>query len=161
TGIGNPESFRGPTLWRSRTTPTPSLPVLPESHDNSATDGSQQKQCVNEIERRYRAVFCSFKLPKYPGHSGGEIRDFHLLKHLLSHSRMDFFHIYDNCDDGREDPLIPLLDNLIGPECVDGNGTSLANGSLPARVAARLGRGRALLRGGAEYHREVYERISA
>jgi len=46
--------------------------------------GDDPTQSEERSSSRQTAIFCSFLWPKYPGHSGGEIRDFHLLSHLSS-----------------------------------------------------------------------------
>ena len=68
--------------------------------------------------RRYRSVFCSVGWPLHPGRSGGEIRDFHLLRHLLTLSRVEFFALNGFHADGRADALRPLVDALHTPESV-------------------------------------------
>ncbi|HET9317759.1 MAG TPA: glycosyltransferase family 4 protein [Vicinamibacteria bacterium] len=54
---------------------------------------------------RYRSLFCSLIWPRYPGHSGGEIRDFHLVRHLASLSDLEFFALHDLPGEGQEDRL--------------------------------------------------------
>ena len=39
-------------------------------------------------------MFCSLLWPRHPGHSGGEIRDFHLVRHLASLSDVEFFALH-------------------------------------------------------------------
>jgi glycosyltransferase involved in cell wall biosynthesis len=73
------------------------------------------------IERRdvrYHSLFCSVIWPLHPGHSGGEIRDFHLLRHLLSLSRVKFYSLFGAPADEREDLLAPHLDALYTAEGV-------------------------------------------
>src|SRR5216684_1578581 len=89
---------------------------------------SRESAPAAPIDRRlrYQSVFCSFVWPKHPGHSGGEIRDFHLLRRLLSISRVEFFALYEPPGDGRTDSLRPYLEALqtpaalikTHPECV-------------------------------------------
>jgi glycosyltransferase involved in cell wall biosynthesis len=50
--------------------------------------------------------------PRHPGHSGGEIRDFHLLRHLLSISRVTAYSLYMPEADPRKDLLAPHLEAL-------------------------------------------------
>ena len=56
--------------------------------------------------------------PLHPGRSGGEIRDFHLLRHLLTLSRVEFFALHGFHADGRADALRPRVDALHTPDTV-------------------------------------------
>ena len=67
---------------------------------------------------QYRSAFCSVGWPLHPGRSGGEIRDFHLLRHLLTLSRVEFFALNGFNADGRVDALRPFVDALHTPETV-------------------------------------------
>ncbi len=99
TGWGNPEGFG---LRRARRPAPPVGPALP------AQPPPQTGACDRPIDRSnlvYRSSFCSFAWPMYPGHSGGEIRDFHLLRHLLSFSRVTYYSLTAVPEDGREDCL--------------------------------------------------------
>jgi hypothetical protein len=69
-------------------------------------------------ERRpYRSLFCAFLWPRHPGRSGGEIRDFHLVRHLLGLSEVEFFALHAEAAES-EDPLRPRLRALHLPEQV-------------------------------------------
>lgn len=128
TRIGNPEK------WRF---------LRPKQHavdasDAPAADGSGTSVCSDAIPQgsvpmeislparsdeacsrpelgpiRYRSFFCSYQFPRYPGHSGGEIRDFHILRHLLRFSTVAFFALYDADDDGRPPALEPFMERLF------------------------------------------------
>jgi glycosyltransferase involved in cell wall biosynthesis len=71
-----------------------------------------------DAARPYRSLFSGFYLPRHPGYSGGEIRDYHLLRHLLQVSRVEFFTFHGEPvrDHDRPDVLGPLLDGLHTPE---------------------------------------------
>jgi glycosyltransferase involved in cell wall biosynthesis len=73
---------------------------------------------VPDAARPYRSLFCGFYLPRHPGYSGGEIRDYHLLRHLLQISRVEFFAFHGEAprDHERPDVLGPLLDGRYTPE---------------------------------------------
>lgn len=75
---------------------------------------------------RYFNGFCSYHLPLFPGHSGGEIRDFHLLKHLLSLGGLEFYSVYDVQEDGRSNLLGPALNRLVTPKMVGAEGIDVS-----------------------------------
>lgn len=62
-----------------------------------------------------RSVFCAFTFPRRPGHSGGEIRDFHLLRALLGLSRVEFFALHHTQAVAQDDPLGARLEALHDP----------------------------------------------
>jgi glycosyltransferase involved in cell wall biosynthesis len=66
----------------------------------------------------YRSYFCSFHWPTHPGLSGGEIRDFHLLRRLLSMSRVTFYSLNAVVGDGRSDPLGPHMEAVHTPATI-------------------------------------------
>jgi len=65
---------------------------------------------------RYRSVFCSVGWPLHPGRSGGEIRDFHLVRRLLTVSRLEFFAVHGYDPGSREDLLRTAVDALHTPK---------------------------------------------
>jgi len=67
---------------------------------------------------RYHSFFCSYGFPRHPGHSGGEIRDFHILRHLLGISTMEFYALYAPDNDPRGPFLEALIDRLFVAESV-------------------------------------------
>lgn len=121
TRIGNPEAFRLRYLRGSRsgrspredpftqapTTGTLDAAVLPP--DAVPSPVQQAPYAVDTTARRYRSFFCSFDWPRHPGYSGGEIRDFHLLRRLLSLSAVQFFGLRDPARGDRQDPLSAYL----------------------------------------------------
>jgi glycosyltransferase involved in cell wall biosynthesis len=78
--------------------------------------GAAPVKCpVPRRDSGWSVAFCSYFLPKHPGHSGGEIRDFHLIRQLQQISRVSFFSVYDRPDDRREDDLLAGLGDLYEP----------------------------------------------
>lgn len=67
------------------------------------------------MEGKYSAIVCSFIWPFSPGHSGGEIRDYHLLKHLLSVSNIKFISMTDAQPAGRQDYLRQFVEQYFEP----------------------------------------------
>ena len=74
--------------------PADLLPPLPEPPPTPVYH-------VETAGRRYCSIFFGFVYPRNPGHSGGEIRDFHLLRHLLTISKVEFFALYSQPPDER------------------------------------------------------------
>lgn len=64
---------------------------------------------------RPSALFCGLQWPYFPGRSGGEIRDYHLVRALLENYRLRYFSVWDGPIQGREDPLRPRLDHWRTP----------------------------------------------
>jgi glycosyltransferase involved in cell wall biosynthesis len=52
-----------------------------------------------------RSVFCTFLWPRHPGHSGGEIRDLHLIAHLATLGAVELLALYPGPPQGQEDVL--------------------------------------------------------
>lgn len=102
TRIGNPENFqvRLPAPRQSR--PASPVPTLPQT-TATALPPAEHRICRRDI--RYQSLFCTYHWPRHPGHSGGEIRDFHLLRHLLSISTVEFFTVDAELGDSRANPL--------------------------------------------------------
>ena len=89
-------------------------------------------------ERRYRSLFCAVVgWPRHPGLSGGEIRDFHLLRRLLSLSRLEFFAVHGRPVDGRADPLARLVDAVHDPGTVPPEDRAETVRHWPWRVLTR------------------------
>jgi len=138
TRVGRPEAF---PLWlpvprsaRRRTPQTPHVPPVAMPAPNHHVDQSHA---------RYQSLFCSYQLPRYPGYSGGEIRDFHLLRHLLSMSSVEFFTCTPTPSDGRKDPLVPYLKRLYTPDTIRTTRPELIhleafNHSIRRRIVSRL-----------------------
>jgi len=127
TRLGNPEKFKNALLplFRPKKPIVPpasamlqGLPQVSSSSFNPVSAGASQKTPVH-IQRdkilRYRSTFCSYIWPRHPGHSGGEIRDFHILKHLLKKSAVDFFALYYDVPDERQDLLAEYVNFLHTP----------------------------------------------
>jgi glycosyltransferase involved in cell wall biosynthesis len=101
--IGNPERF-GKQAKKRAATATPTIPAEGE--------GAEINYTVSRDSVEFRSIFCSLIWPRHPGHSGGEIRDFHLLRQLLSISEVEFYAIHPELDDMRADPLRDHLDGF-------------------------------------------------
>lgn len=126
TRVGNPERFKRylsiPPPVQKAVIP-PISPVgqssIAESVspvNSSTVSGSQKHRYHAErADMKYRITFCSFFWPRHPGMSGGEIRDFHLVKHLLKMNAMEFFALHDHLPDEREDLLSEFVDYLHTP----------------------------------------------
>jgi len=151
TRIGNPEALRL-RLPRARILqpPEPSQITASRSTAGSAdlesSAGLESNRSRYHIERtnlRYRSFFCSYHWPRHPGHSGGEIRDFHLLRRLLTISHVEVFASVP--DDDREDPLAPFVDALHSYKQISEHHPHLVDKqalrrSLKSRITSRLRR---------------------
>ena len=82
-------------------------------------------------ERPYRSLFCSFLWPRHPGRSGGEIRDFHLLRRLLTQSAVEAFALQADAPE-RADPLAEQVESLHVPDRL-----ATPSAALRLRVALR------------------------
>ncbi|MBZ9909335.1 glycosyltransferase [Mesorhizobium sp. BR115XR7A] len=58
-------------------------------------------------------LFCSHFLPRYPGFSGGEIRDFHIIEELQKHSALSFAATSPQANQSVGDVLRPALDKYF------------------------------------------------
>jgi glycosyltransferase involved in cell wall biosynthesis len=88
---------------------------------------------------RYRALFCSLLWPRYPGHSGGEIRDFHLVRYLGSLSDLEFFALNDLPGADQEDLLAAHVRARHDPRTISLARPDLVRPErLPAKVLDRL-----------------------
>lgn len=116
TRIGNPEALgrnrRAGQGGAARITPKRLPPELYQRAQSEAFD-------IQRHNIQYTAFFCSLLFPRYPGHSGGEIRDFHIIKHLLASSTLRFFSLYEDAKDTRSNLLYPYLDRYITAESLD------------------------------------------
>lgn len=113
TRVGNPEA---PLRSAKKAAPkkiAPGKPVLlalPDAPRRAAPVVAPRRP-----RPRMRTLFCSFRLPYHPGHSGGEIRDFHIVRHLLDLSQVRYFALYPSLPEGREDVLGPHLSGADVP----------------------------------------------
>ncbi|MET0555790.1 MAG: glycosyltransferase family 4 protein [Vicinamibacteria bacterium] len=88
---------------------------------------------------RYSALFCSLLWPRYPGHSGGEIRDFHLVQHLASLCQLEFFALHHLPGEEQQDPLAAHVHALHDPRTISLSRPDLLDPEpLPAKVLDRL-----------------------
>ena len=104
TRMGNPEKFHALLTHFTSTDNSPVSPSLPPSSNDATVEngpgitGKYPEYGEIVIDRknpRYDAIFCSYIWPRHPGYSGGEIRDFHLIRHMLKFCAIDFFPLYE------------------------------------------------------------------
>ena len=144
TGVGNPETLA------ARGTRAP----LGSSTARGRAFMPRRQSYAIDRDLRYRSFFCSLTLPKHPGHSGGEIRDFHLLRQLLQISTVEFFAVHPLPSDDRVNVLEAFLDAVHAPDTV-----RTAPQTLPSRlVGAAQRRHWPVL--GARYHTESKEQLA-
>ncbi|MDF2858573.1 MAG: putative glycosyltransferase [Neobacillus sp.] len=60
------------------------------------------------MTRRFKIAIVSLTLPGFPGKSGGEIRDWNILKHITGKHNVDFYCLY---------PPVNIEDNLVVSQC--------------------------------------------
>jgi glycosyltransferase involved in cell wall biosynthesis len=138
--VGNPERLVAPGNRSRRSSPRPNaLEPMPNAGAYTIRDRAP----------RYRSFFCSLILPRHPGHFGGEIRDFHLLRHLLKISTVEFFSVNRAPSDERTDWLGPFLEAVHAPDSLE-----LGSRPLQRRVLRAVQR-RHLPVLGPRYHDEV------
>ncbi len=126
--------------------PNESIPV-PQSANRLA----DVKYSISQEECRFRSLFCSFFVPLHPGYSGGEIRDFHIMRKLLSVSQVDFFALQENPYQDRENILLPYLNNYCSLE--------MGHGAVDSQSLAQMTKGRNQARR-QPYHRDVEHMFS-
>ncbi|RUT07599.1 hypothetical protein DSM106972_018590 [Dulcicalothrix desertica PCC 7102] len=110
TKIGNPEAMQ-PWLFPAPKNVVQDKPPTLKPNLLTSVSTPQTNYNIDRSNLRYFSVFCSFFLPCHPGYSGGEIRDFHLIRQLLTLSKVDFFAAQENSYKDRENLLLPLLEN--------------------------------------------------
>lgn len=141
--LANPEAVvRGLRSRQARKRARASVPVtMPACVEEPQAEDRIEVPVLSRARRpRYAALFCGFFLPQYPGISGGEIRDFHLLRHLLRFCRVRFVASYSDVDDGRADPLSAHLDELWRPEAIEQRFPAMVRPEAVARLRSRSGR---------------------
>ena len=105
-----------------------------------------------------RSLFCAPRWPLFPGHSGGEIRDFHLVRFLAGRGPLGFFALEDPepVPTGRDDRLRASVAAVHSPATMP-PGTRVAEPfahKLVDRLARRLRRAR-LPMPGRRFHLDV------
>ena len=70
---------------------------------------------VDTRNRKYDIGYCGFFYPYHPGQSGGEIRDFHILRKLCSIAEVDFFALTDPVLNNRIDYLRKYIRTAFSP----------------------------------------------
>jgi glycosyltransferase involved in cell wall biosynthesis len=111
--LANPEAVA--RACRNRWRPPAHAVTLPAEIADAADPVPAPSPAHRPEGLRYSALFCGFFLPQYPGISGGEIRDFHLMRHLLGFCRLTFVASHPEVDSGRADPLSPNLEEIWRP----------------------------------------------
>ena len=117
TRVGNPEALGYKRPRKQGKLPQASAAVPPKRLPSQFYN--QEELFSHSIQRsniRHNIFFCSLLLPRYPGYSGGEIRDFHLIRHLLSLSNVHFFALYNDANDKRLNVLHTHLENYYTTE---------------------------------------------
>lgn len=110
TRIGNPEALIRKRRKAGKPMPVTALPNTPPAHLYNFRD--LPKELIEIGDTSFSVFFCSLLLPQYPGYSGGEIRDFHLVRHLLKFSKVRFFALYSDTDSARTSLLFPYLEEF-------------------------------------------------
>jgi glycosyltransferase involved in cell wall biosynthesis len=167
TRIGNPEALQL-RLPKARARSAPAQPrriaVELPTEPQQAPPSPEQLGLSGARERLpYRSIFCSRLWPFHPGHSGGEIRDFHLLRRLLTLSRVEFFALHSPAAENRVDLLEPFVDALHTPETIRVNRPALLKPqalqrSLKSRTASAFRR-MSLPVVGPRYHADVTDQF--
>jgi glycosyltransferase involved in cell wall biosynthesis len=94
---------------------------LPETIKTPAT-GRLREEALPRVARsvtpRYSVLFCGLFLPRYPGLSGGEIRDFFILRELARFCRLSFVPVHEPSDSPQIDLLSPALNAVWNREAI-------------------------------------------
>ena len=121
TKLFNPETVaRDLRRWAnkraSRGTSGPTLPDIFRDGTREEAPVRNAPKLMRAPTTRYSAMFCGFFLPLYPGLSGGEIRDFHILRQLVGFCRLSFVSLHGSrdgsSDPGRIDVLSPWIETV-------------------------------------------------
>ena len=108
-------------------------------HSMTQTLPASSVAATDPSHARYRSLFCSLIWPRYPGHSGGEIRDFHLVRHLASLSDVEFFALHDLPGEGQEDRLAAHVRARHDPRTIASSRPDLVQAErYPAKVLDRV-----------------------
>ena len=94
---------------------------MPETIKPTATaplKAEESPAITHSVTPRYSALFCGLFLPRYPGLSGGEIRDFFILRELLRFCRLSFVPVHELSDSPQIDLLSRALDTLWNREAI-------------------------------------------
>ena len=73
---------------------------------------------ARSVTPRYSVLFCGLFLPRYPGLSGGEIRDFFILRELARFCRLSFVPVHEHSASPQIDLLSPALDAVWNREAI-------------------------------------------
>lgn len=96
-------------------------PKSSHHHLPNISSRAESMYTVSEEGKKYTIAFCGLQYPMHPGHSGGEIRDFHILRKLLGIAQIDFFALGNSPAKNRRDDLRPFFRTLFEPETLYSN----------------------------------------
>jgi len=85
----------------------------PRKSTSSPLDRSRRTD--PQITPQSRAIVCCLFRPRFPGHSGGEIRDFHLIRQLLAICSIELFALFDVPAHDQTDLLCSKLSAAYDP----------------------------------------------
>lgn len=91
-------------------------------------------------------LFCSHFLPRYPGFSGGEIRDFHILQELMRHGEVSFAATSTPPPQSAGDVLRPLLRSYFDASTINNQPELLNHSGARKLRSPSFNLGRALHR---------------
>jgi glycosyltransferase involved in cell wall biosynthesis len=92
---------------------------LPEAIKPAATGPLREEdspRVARSVAPRYSVLFCGLFLPRYPGLSGGEVRDFFILRELVRFCRLSFVPVHEHSDFPQIDLLSAALDAVWNRE---------------------------------------------
>ena len=107
---------------------------------------------------RYNVLFSSYFLPRFPGRSGGEIRDLHILAQLLRFARLSFYSSFILTPNDQENVLAPYLlayhdPNNVDPQLIDQDALAKLNSSEFLEDQVRYNAGEPVV--GPTWHRDA------
>jgi len=133
----NPEKVA--RSWRARRrrqadpTAAGDRPRLPH-FEMGGQDPVPPVMCKRSAPGKYRAIFCGVMKPKYPGISGGEIRDFHLVRELVRCCDLSFVSLHRPAADDRSDPIRDALHSYSDPVTIAAGEAALVNPAIMANL---------------------------
>jgi glycosyltransferase involved in cell wall biosynthesis len=114
---------------------------------------------VNITKRKYQLVYCGFFFPRHPGKSGGEIRDFHIIRKLAELGEIDYFALANTDSNIGAEHLSPYIKTIHDPATLNACLSELIdNNKLKIKFSSRVFRwfrSRNLPIIGPKYHEEV------
>jgi len=111
------------------------------------------------MAKKYSAIVCSFILPFLPGYSGGETRDFHIVRQIASFASVRFISMTSAQPAGRLSDLRPLFAEYYDPAILQARFSgwidrSALRRSLVSRLIGLL-RLKDIPVWGVDYHRDI------